>query len=323
MRRHAIKAVLAALLLSSSPATAVAQPGTPRDERSSVTTEAGWVEYEVHVPPQHQPGRRLPLVVALHGCTMTGYTFNSMKELTRLNRLADERGFLVVYPNQNPLRNLLGCWNAADPKHQRRGTGEAGILGGMTAKVAQDYGTDPRRTHVVGASAGAGMAVVLQVAYPDVFASAASVAGGEYAFHESQRLSPVDTARLAYAQMGSRARVAPLLVGQGSADETVPPAVADRLVTHWAAVGDLATDGLLDGDVDDVADASEQVAEPGERPYLHTTYRDRGGKAVVEKYVVDGLAHKWPGGPASHTLADPLGPDLSRIVWEFFAANPR
>jgi len=109
------------------------------------------------------------------------------------------------------------------------------------------------------------MAVVLGVTYPDVYAAIGSAAGGEYAADRvvlggRDRVSPVDTAELAHAEMGPRARQVPTFIMQGDADTTVEPVFADRLVTHWAAIDDLARDGVLDGDVDDVADSRPLAA---------------------------------------------------------------
>ncbi|WP_353946621.1 PHB depolymerase family esterase [Streptomyces sp. HUAS MG91] len=320
-RRATVIAATMGMALTFLTHGAVAAPG--HDERGTYVNAAGKVDYEVHLPPAYRPGKKLPVVVALHGCGMTGFADNSMKDMTRFNRTADTEGFIVVYPSQDPLRNLLRCWNAIEPAHQHRDSGEPSLIAGLTREVVRSHHADATRVHVAGASSGAGLAVVMAVTYPDVYASAASLAGGEYAFDrvkpEPDAVSPVDTAKLAHAEMGRRARQVPLLIEQGSADTTVPPWMAERLASQWAAVDDLAPDGRLDGDVDDMPDATRRVDAPGERPYTRTRYTARGGGPVlIEKYEVEGLAHKWPGG-GSGPFADPLGPDMTSIMWDFFA----
>ncbi|GAA1948993.1 extracellular catalytic domain type 1 short-chain-length polyhydroxyalkanoate depolymerase [Amycolatopsis minnesotensis] len=318
-------AVVAALgvALPLPAGTASASPG--RDKRGVFTNTAGQVEYEVHLPPGYQPDRPLPVVVAVHGCSMTGFGDNSMRDTTRFNEVADAKGFIVVYPTQDRARNAKGCWNWDKPEHQHRGGGEPSLVTGATQDVIQRYHADPKRVHVAGASSGAGMAVILAVTYPDVYASAVSLAGGEYAFDKVLEnpllVSPVDTAKLAYAEMGPRARQLPVMVVQGTDDRTVPALMADRLVEHWAAIDDLAVDGKLDGDVDDKPDATEQVAKPGEHPYTRTSYTARdGGAPLIEKYLVKGMEHKWPGG-GTGLFADPMGPDITAIIWDFFATR--
>jgi poly(hydroxyalkanoate) depolymerase family esterase len=257
--------------------------------------------YQVHVPPQQADGAPLPVVVAIHGCTMTGSALNSMKDLTALNALADREGFLVVYPDQTILRNPLLCWNALKPEHQRRGVGEPALIAGMTEDVLQQYGGDRSRVHVLGASSGAGLAVIMGVTYPDVFATVTSMAGGEYAFDRVQAdpdLTPADTAAFARAEMGPRARTVPLLVGQGDADTTVPPVMADRLVSQFA---------ILDG-VSDTPDVVEEIAP-------RTTHSSYGG-GVIQKYLVHGMGHAWPG-PGTGPYSDAAGPDMSQLFWDF------
>ncbi|RJQ81832.1 hypothetical protein D5S17_04470 [Pseudonocardiaceae bacterium YIM PH 21723] len=315
--------VLAVMALALSLLTGTASASAGRDERGVFTNSSGKVAYEVHLPPGYQD-RALPVVVAVHGCLMSGYGLNSMKAMTRFNEVADAQGFIVVYPTQELGRNLQSCWNWDKVEHQRRGGGEPSLITGATQDVIRKYHADAKRVHVVGASSGAGMAVILAVTYPDVYASVASLAGGEYLFNkvkDNPELSPVDTAKLAYAEMGPRARQVPMFIVQGDADTTVPPILGERLVTHWAALDDLAVDGQLNGDVDDVADATEHVAKPGEYPYTHTGYTARaGGAPLIEKYLVAGMGHKWPGG-GSGLFADPKGPDISSILWDFFATR--
>ncbi|SDJ45662.1 extracellular catalytic domain type 1 short-chain-length polyhydroxyalkanoate depolymerase [Streptomyces indicus] len=320
IRRALVAAAMTSMWLPLLSDTAPAAEG--RDERDTYVNDAGRVEYEVHLPPGYGHGERLPVLVALHGCGMTGFRINSMKDMTRLNEVADARNFIVVYPSQDPLRNLRRCWNGIQPQHQHRGGGEPSLIAGATRAVIERYGADAERVHIAGASSGAGLAVVMAVTYPDVYASAASLAGGEYAFHTVQpdpdAVSPVDTAKLAYAEMGPRARQVPLLIEQGDADTTTPPWMAERLASQWAVLDDLAPDGVLDGDVDDTPDTTQRVDGPGDRPYIRTRYTARdGGPTLIEKYVVEGLGHKWPGGSGPN--ADPLGPDMSVLLWDFFA----
>ncbi|MDL5160349.1 extracellular catalytic domain type 1 short-chain-length polyhydroxyalkanoate depolymerase [Actinomycetospora termitidis] len=294
-----------------------AATGTAGDHDATHTDANGAVSYQVHVPPQQATGRPLPVVVALHGCTMTGSALNSMKDLTALNALADREGFLVVYPSQSILRNALLCWNALDPAHQHRATGEPALLAGMTQDVLRDYDGDRSRVHVLGASSGAGTAVILGVTYPDVFATATSMAGGEYAVDQADpenpdAVTPQDTAEKALAEMGPRARAVPLLVGQGDADTTVDPLLADRLVSQFATI-----DTRAGTPVDDVADRVEQVDPPGKQSYTHSSYAARdGGRPLIEKYLVHGMGHAWPG-PGTGPFADGQGPDLTRIFWDF------
>lgn len=311
-----------AMLAPASPASAAG-----RDEYGMYRNAAGRVFYKVHLPPSYRRGTPMPVLLALHGRTMSGYGLNSMEDLSRFSHIADTKGFIVIYPTQDPFRSLSGAWLFYKPEHQLRGSGEPSLLAGVTDAVLRKYGADAKRVHVAGASAGAAMAVVMAVTYPDVFAAVCSIAGGEYASDQvlamgPEQITPVETARLAYAQMGPRARQVPAIIIQGDADTTVPPLFAERLVTHWAAIDDLAVDGQIDGDVDDELETRQRVVNPGDHPYVKSVYAAAKDKEpLIEKYLIEGLGHQWPRGGGSGALADPLGPDISTIIWDFFATH--
>ncbi|GAA1752564.1 extracellular catalytic domain type 1 short-chain-length polyhydroxyalkanoate depolymerase [Agromyces humatus] len=287
-----------------------------------VSQDGAQQHYQVHLPPQHDGSAKLPVMMAIHGCGMTGFGWNSMKDTTQFNALADREGFIVVYPTQRIFENSINCWNSADPRNQIRGAGEPALLAGVAQEVVETYGADPDRVHVSGASSGAGAAVILGVTYPDVFATVTSVAGGEYGLNQvdpddPDATPPSVTGRQAWAQMGDRARPVPLLVVQGGRDDVVPPIVGERLVEHWSAVLDLVDDGVLD---DSLGLRAETVAHParGER-YGHeqTTFRSPEGDVLIEYVLAAELAHSWPNPDGEGLFTDIAGPNVTEIAWRF------
>lgn len=327
-----VAGILATVVAAVSLGVAALQLGLPwqmgdGDRNRVYEGDAGSQRYQVHLPPQHKGTARLPVIMAIHGCGMTGYGWNSMKPTTQFNRLADQKGFIVVYPTQLISRNLIACWNSADPRHQHRHTGEPALLAGVARQVVENYHADPARVHVAGASSGAGTAVILAATYPDVFATVTSVAGGEYGLNrvdpdDPDSTSPLYTARQAWAQMGDRARRVPLLVIQGERDEVVPPLVATRLVEHWTAVGDLVDDGLPNDSLDVTEETVSVPAAAGRHGYTHTTITTRDGSSIVEAYRVQDMGHVWPGPDGDGRYTDHAGPDASTIVWEFAERHP-
>lgn len=288
--------------------------------------EAGSLRYQVHVPPGHDGTERLPVVMAIHGCGMTGYGVNSMKGTTQFNSLADREGFIVVYPSQRLFGDLLNCWNSADPRHQLRGTGEPAMLAGVAREVIETYGADPDRVHVTGASSGAGTAVILAATYPDIFASASSIAGGEYGLNQvdpdnPDATPPTTTARQAWAHMGENARQVPMLVVQGEDDEVVPPIVGERLVEHWLAVSDLVDDGLLNDSLEVERTTSHTPAVDGLHATTLTTVLTPDGRSIVEAHVVHGMGHSWSGPEGVGLFTDHAGPDAAALVWDFAQRN--
>ena len=328
-----VPGVVALLVLLVGLAAAVTHLGphwwwTGEGDRNHVyESDVGSLRYQVHVPPQHDGTTPLPMIVAIHGCGMSGYTWNSMKSTSQFNELADREGFIVVYPTQRMFRSQINCWNSADPRQQHRGTGEPALLAGMAREVVEKYHADRDQVHVVGASSGAGAAVILAATYPDVFATATSVAGGEYGLNQVDPddlgATPTDyTARQAWSQMGDQARHVPLLVIQGDEDDVVPPLVATRLVEQWTAVSDLVDDELLNDSLDLVEETTTVPATPDRHAYTHTMIT-AGGVTVVESYLVHGMGHSWPGPAGRGLFTDHAGPDSRAIAWDFARRHPR
>ncbi|MEQ3553426.1 PHB depolymerase family esterase [Pseudonocardia nematodicida] len=321
-----IAGLTAVVIMILAVPAAVAQTRTPdggQDRHGSYSSSEGRIGYQVHLPPSWRADRPMPVVVAVHGCGMTGSGLNSMRSMTRFDDLADREGFIVLYPSQSLLRNVQLCWNSLSPEHQERDRGEPELLAGAIRQVVDTYGADPDRVHVAGASSGAGTAVIMGVTYPDLIATVTSVAGGEYRFHAAEdrldTVTPVDTARLARAEMGPRARQVPLLVVQGEQDDVVRPFMAERLVQQWLALGALVASGRPE--VDTVPTDVERVEPPGGHPWTRTSHRVPG-QASVDSYLVEGMGHTWSGPRASGLFADRDGPDLSEIFWEFASTRP-
>jgi len=67
----------------------------------SYSDSAGGLRYKVYIPARFRRGRS-SLLVMLHGCRQTPEDFATG---TRMNDLADEHGFLVVYPAQSATAN--------------------------------------------------------------------------------------------------------------------------------------------------------------------------------------------------------------------------
>lgn len=328
-----VAGVAAALAVVAAAAAAVFHHGLPwwvdEGDRTHVhESDVGSLWYQVHLPPQHDGTTPLPVVMAIHGCGMSGFGWNSMKSTTQLNDLADREGFLVVYPTQRLFRSAVNCWRSADPREQHRHTGEPALLAGVAREVVETYGADPDQVHVAGASSGAGTAVILAATHPDVFATVTSVAGGEYGLNQvdpdDPDATPPDyTARQAWSQMGERARQVPLLVIQGEDDEVVPPLVATRLVAQWTAVGDLVDDGLLNDSLETVERTTAKPGDQDEHPYVRTTITTRDGATLVESYLVEEMGHVWPGPDGRGLFTDRAGPDASALVWDFARRHPR
>src|SRR5262245_59930808 len=75
-------------------------------ELTSFGGNPGELRMFVYVPEHLLPNA--PLVVALHGCTQTAEEYDHG---TGWSSLADELGFAVVYPQQQPTNNAKNCFS--------------------------------------------------------------------------------------------------------------------------------------------------------------------------------------------------------------------
>ncbi len=137
------------------------------------TIEAGGLKrtYLSYVPQGFAKGA--PLVVAMHGSgqngaemrTWTGYGFE---------RLADEHGFAVVYPNAYD-----GYWNACnivgDYSANKRNIDDVGFLTGIVDKLIAEIGVNSDRVFAIGISRGGSMAFRLALEAPSRFRAVAAV----------------------------------------------------------------------------------------------------------------------------------------------------
>jgi polyhydroxybutyrate depolymerase len=122
--------------------------------------------------PQGLP-KGAPLVVAMHGTAQSGA---DMRKWTGygFERLADEHGFALVYPD-----GYQGYWNACnvvgDYSANTLDIDDVGFLTEIVDKLIGDIGVDPGRVFATGISRGGHMALRLALEAPSRFRAVAAV----------------------------------------------------------------------------------------------------------------------------------------------------
>lgn len=305
-------------------------------------------DYLLYVPPTLPPAGQRALVVFLHGCTQSA---DEVAPGVGFNELADQRGFVVVYPEQKTYSgepdvdgSSAQCWNAGQSEVAPRFHGELGTVARITQSVAATHGADPTRVYIAGISSGALMASSMAAVYPDLYNAVGSVAGCGYLCADA-------TGDLAHRRMGALARAMPAFIVQGSADYVFNPALGEVTVSQWVGTNDLADDGRRNGSVAPVPavehrhlDELESAAPGSGDACLHTFPRnpcpagalgidhypttirryadDLGaGATVVEAWLIHGLSHNYPGGDYAGTFTDPHGPRISEAMFDFFESH--
>jgi poly(hydroxyalkanoate) depolymerase family esterase len=304
---------------SSSPSSAL--PGNRFS--GTFTDAAGALEYTGYVPSTYKPGSAVPLVVALHGCTQSADDF---RQLTGWDRLAEAKGFIVVFPQQSPNKNQQKCWNFFQPAHMKRDAGEPSLIADLTRWVQQHYTVDTHRTYVNGLSAGGAMSSVMAATYPELYGAAGIGSGCEYAATAAcagyKSSDPVQAGKQAYDAMGSHARVMPVILFEGDKDTTVPPVNAQQLVQQWQVTDDLADDAAANGSIPVEPASVVQGQVPSGHAYTVTTYSDGRHAELLQSWLVAGMGHAWSGGCSCAQYADPAGPDETAAMYEFFMTHP-
>jgi polyhydroxybutyrate depolymerase len=256
-------------------------------------------EYLLYVPPSYDRSARTPLVISMHG----GGSYPAQQmNMSGWNRLADEHGFIVVYPAGTGFPRVF--------RAQGPGAGltaEVRFFSGLIDTLTAAYNLDPRRIYADGLSNGGGMAFVLSCTLSDRIAAVGVVASAQFlpwSWCTDQRAVPM------MAFHGTADRLTPYRGGQTwvARDMTFPD--IPTWVANWARRNRCAPTPV-----------DSQVAPD----VFRRSYASCADHADVVLYTVEGGGHTWPGGePLPEWLAGPTSRsiDATRQMWAFFREHP-
>ena len=277
-------------------------------------------DYFLYIPTTVSWRARVPLLVMLHGCRQDA---RSLACGTRMNALADEQRFIILYPQQSPWANPMRCWNWFSPR-TREGAGEVAAIVTLVRQVVRRYPIDRSRVYIAGMSAGGAMAATLAFCYGAVFAACAVVsglmygaaespAGAVHAMRSGARLSPESAAAEAARNASRRLGFVPALVMHGEGDTVVHPRNAEQIVAQFRKFAELMIlpPQPLDGPV-------EQYVTGNGRSYLQGDYV-RSDQLLLRSILIHGLGHAWSGGDEREVFNDQMPPDATRLVWDFLS----
>jgi poly(hydroxyalkanoate) depolymerase family esterase len=321
---------LAPLLLAVPAAAHAADASDPgKTQHFTYGTGETAHPYIVYTPTSYRRSDPVPLVVMTHGCQTTA---EQQMGANLYNRVAERKGFIVMYPDVDealtqapgPLRN---CWRFYDSNSWHRDQGDAAALAGMTREVMKRRKIDPARVYMVGMSAGSFMTSIMAAAYPDLFAAVVINAGGAYADFSCLAGNPAslpvaESADLAYAEMGPRARVVPRLVMGGDSDRGITPPCADKALEQGLRTNNLVISGTQEGPISLTPATVREVKTPGRYDSTVKTYLDPDGCIIGQRWYFAGMDHFWPGGssdPQYANFTDPAAPNGAKISWRFLS----
>ncbi len=270
--------------------------------------------YLIHMPTSYDDTHQMPLVLALHGGGGTGANMIALTE--NLNNLADEQGFLVVYPD-----GIEKHWNDERELSNRRAFTEnvddVGFLKALVERISQDYQMDLKRIYVMGISNGGQMSYRLACESSTMFAAIAAVGSS-----------------LSEELYGSCAPTQPVLVMNGTDDPLVSwhggtirvgrqefgQAMSTfETVNFWVKANQCnaptINTELPDSDPDD-----------GTRVRLDV-YEGCASGSAVEFFTIEDGGHTWPGGLQylPEWLVGKISRDVdaNQVIWQFFSEHAK
>ncbi|KAK1590370.1 PHB depolymerase family esterase [Colletotrichum navitas] len=187
-----------------------------------------------------------PIVVAIHYCSGTAQAYFTGSPY---KGLADQKGFIVIYP-ESPYSGT--CWDVSSRATlTHEGGGNSNSIANMVKYTLNKYNGNKAKVFVTGSSSGAMMTNVMAATYPDLFAAGIvymgvpagcfftnSVNGWNSTCSQGKSISTpqrwaqwVHDAYPSYS--GSRPR---MQIYHGSADATLNSANYKEEVKQWSGV---------------------------------------------------------------------------------------
>jgi polyhydroxybutyrate depolymerase len=260
--------------------------------------------YLLHLPPAYSGEDGLPVLFVFHGGGGEG---KGMARVTHVSDIADERGFIAVYPD-----GINNNWNDGRPE-VHPGVDDVGFISALIEELKREYHIDARRVYSTGISNGGMFSLRLACELSDKIAAVAPVAAlmGEVL---SGACSPPRPVPVMFV-MGTDDPLVPWeggRVGTEKLDRGRALSAADS-VSFWVAV-----DGCSETPV--VTYLPDAVPGDGTRIRRETYAGGRDGSEVV-MLVVEGGGHTWPGGEqyAREMVigVTSLDIDAGEVIWDF------
>ncbi len=248
--------------------------------------------YLLYVPPTYDPATPTPLVISIHG--FAEWPAHQM-QISHWNDLADEYGFLVVYPSGT---GLPWRWRIGGPAPSPDVT----FISDLIDHLAETYTIDLNRVYANGLSNGGGMSYVLACQLSDRITAVGSVSGA-YLLPLAQ-CNPTRTVPV-IAFHGTDDPIVPFTGGPSGSFDYDFPVIPDWMA-QWAARN---------------ACESPPLDLPAQGSVTGVHYARCGDDTTFTFYTIHGGGHSWPGGDAmpeaivGHTTQDV---NATRLMWEFF-----
>ncbi len=265
--------------------------------------------YLLHLPASYDSRKTMPLVLVFHGGRGTG---KRVAQLSGFNQLADEKGFIVAYPD-----GLDGHWNDGRPRTEEAAPDDVRFVSTLIDRLSTMFSIDRKRVYATGISNGAIFVQRLGCELPEKIAAIAPVAG-TLARDLAGKANPTEPVSV--------------LMIHGTADEFVPYGGGEVRGDLHGQVLSVRETVAMWLEVDGCSDKGHRVTTLESRSQDGTqveceTWIGKEGKAVT-LYRVQGGGHTWPGAPLPGRIGRIVGVTsqdfrATRTIWEFFELHPK
>jgi polyhydroxybutyrate depolymerase len=243
----------------------------------------------VHLPDNYDPSKPAPLLVMLHGRSVSGDIEDAYLGLTGQ---ASKDGFVYIHPSGTTDAQGQPFWNATDACCNFFGStvDDEGYLMGLIDEIASKWSIDPKRVYLMGHSNGGFMSYRLACHHAERFAAIAVLAGEMY--KDLSQCQPANPVSVLHIQGTADATI--LYNGGSVAPGTVPEyPSAQTSVADWAGFDGCDPTGDTSAPALDI-EASIAGAETTVTRYQNGC---KSGSAV-ELWSITGGAHIPTFGPA-------------------------
>ena len=309
-----------ALVLGSADLLAQ-EPATEEDEKGdviegSLTVDGRERSYRLFLPSRYseRKKRQMPLLLALHGGRGNA---EQMKELSGFDELAEEKRFIVAYPNAidhhwNDGRQVTGF------RSHRENIDDVEFLMGLIGALTEQYNVDRKRIYLAGVSNGAMMALRVACEKAASISAVASVVGAlpENVFRTCRPSRPVPVIMINGTEdhlvlwQGGPVR----LWGSSFGTTISVPRTVQHYVTQYGCRGQ-----------PDIENLKNINPKDGTNVARHD-YKCQG-RLGIRLYRVNGGGHRWPGAERE-IFPNILGLeskdiDASLEIWNFLSGFRR
>ncbi len=287
----------------------LSQPGASGDQNGSVVYQGRKRNFLLHIPEKVRGKKGVPLVLVLHG---GGGTPEAVARLTGFSELADEEGFIVVYPaavnrHWNDGRNVKRF------RSHREKIDDVGFIATLIDTLIRRIGVDASRVYAAGMSNGGMMCQRLGCELSPKLAAFASVGASlPENLAEQKPVMPI-------AVLMINGTADPIVSFQGGGVGLV------KLRGRVVAVPKAIEFWVKANGCEAVPMETTLVKSDTGLGVHKTVYRGGREGTEVVLLTVEGGGHTWPGGRERSSKygrkTDAI--NATRLIWDFFLRHRR